>query len=99
LKDEIENRQTLIKELAKKIINQKNKDSIEKKKTNCNSMTKLKTFKTFIIEPRVKINNKKLKTFSKKEKIRKTKKDLQQQTDHHSPPYKEEDTMTLLSTL
>jgi hypothetical protein len=28
----------------------------------------LKTFKTFIIEPRVKINNKKLKTFSKKEK-------------------------------
>jgi hypothetical protein len=32
LKDEIENRQTLIKELAKKIINQKNKDSIEKKK-------------------------------------------------------------------
>jgi hypothetical protein len=31
LKDEIENRQTLIKELAKKIINKKNKDSIEKK--------------------------------------------------------------------
>jgi len=40
-------------------------------------MTKLKTFKTFIIEPRVKINNKKLKTFSKKEKIRKKKRDLQ----------------------
>jgi hypothetical protein len=54
-------------------------------------MTKLKIFKTVIIEPRVKINNKKLKTFSKIEKIRNKKRDLQQQTDHHSPPYKEED--------
>jgi len=37
-------------------------------------MTKLKTFKTFIIEPRVKINNKKLKTFSKKRENKKEKK-------------------------
>jgi 16S rRNA U516 pseudouridylate synthase RsuA-like enzyme len=39
---------------------------------NCNSRTKLKTFKTFIIEPRTKINNKNIRTKIDKSKDKRT---------------------------